>query len=314
MRSSSRHRATRRRSPPERFADVGVAGRQAQRVHGDLERAVEVPGVRWRRSGPAASPARRAARRSRRRGRPSPRRPRRSGRGARLVSATPVLDVAQHVLGRVELRLLREVTRRVNPAPSRASPRVRRRRSPAMISSSVDLPAPFAPEHADLGARVHRDVDALEDLAVGRDELLQVPHRDDELGLVELRLGHVGRRGYAEVIGVPRSRASGRTRPSPWATGPGRPVCRGSGSRACPAVPAFDPIAVRARLVLAPPELDEVVRHRVVACRGTRRRPPWSGRRSGTGTSSAGGRAAKVSGVRFGPAIWMPEREEEQAR
>ena len=41
--SSSRHSATRRRSPPESGRDVGVARRQAQRVHGDLDRALEVP-------------------------------------------------------------------------------------------------------------------------------------------------------------------------------------------------------------------------------------------------------------------------------
>ena len=47
--SSRRHSATRRRSPPEIFVDVGVPRRQAQRVGGDLELALEVsqspPGV-----------------------------------------------------------------------------------------------------------------------------------------------------------------------------------------------------------------------------------------------------------------------------
>ena len=58
--------------------------------------------------------------------------------------AHAVLDVAAHVLGRVELRLLLR--------GSRWSRRVRARRrrdegssSPAMIRSSVDLPAPFGP-------------------------------------------------------------------------------------------------------------------------------------------------------------------------
>ena len=43
--SSSRQSATRRRSPPDSVDDVGVAGRQAQGVHRDLERGVELPGV-----------------------------------------------------------------------------------------------------------------------------------------------------------------------------------------------------------------------------------------------------------------------------
>ena len=43
--SSTRQSATRRRSPPESLVDVGVGRRQPQRVHGDLQRAVEVPAV-----------------------------------------------------------------------------------------------------------------------------------------------------------------------------------------------------------------------------------------------------------------------------
>ena len=43
--SSSRHSATRRRSPPESFDDVRVGRRQAQRVHRVLELRVEVPGA-----------------------------------------------------------------------------------------------------------------------------------------------------------------------------------------------------------------------------------------------------------------------------
>ena len=39
-----------------------------------------------------------------------------------------------------------------------------------MIRSSDDLPAPFGAEHADLGARVERQADVLEHLAVGRVE------------------------------------------------------------------------------------------------------------------------------------------------
>jgi hypothetical protein len=37
--------ATRRRSPPERVEHVGVVGRAAQRLHGDVDAGVEVPQV-----------------------------------------------------------------------------------------------------------------------------------------------------------------------------------------------------------------------------------------------------------------------------
>ena len=43
--SSSRHSATRRRSPPESFVTSASAGREPQRVHRDLELTIEVPAV-----------------------------------------------------------------------------------------------------------------------------------------------------------------------------------------------------------------------------------------------------------------------------
>ena len=45
MDSSSRHRATRRRSPPDRVVTSASPGREPQGVHGDLEGPVEVPGA-----------------------------------------------------------------------------------------------------------------------------------------------------------------------------------------------------------------------------------------------------------------------------
>ena len=84
---------------------VGVAGREAQRVHRDLERGVEVPGVggvdRVLEPGELGGGLVRVV-------------------GGQLVEAVEhvaqlahaVLDVAAHVLGRVELRLLLEQARR----------------------------------------------------------------------------------------------------------------------------------------------------------------------------------------------------------
>ena len=58
--------------------------------------------------------------------------------------ADAVLDVAAHVLGRVELRLLLRGSRPSRPGASSAMPD-EGSSSPAMIRSSVDLPAPFGP-------------------------------------------------------------------------------------------------------------------------------------------------------------------------
>jgi len=44
------------------------------------------------------------------------------------------------------------------------------------------LPRPVRAEHADLGARVEREVDPFQDLALGAGhDLLQIAHREDEL-------------------------------------------------------------------------------------------------------------------------------------
>ena len=91
--------------------DVGVARRQAQRVHGDLELCGRAP-RRWRRRcGPAASPAARAACSSASSSIGSPncavRSPRNPCSSAR-VSATPSSTLPSTVFDGIELRLLRQ--------------------------------------------------------------------------------------------------------------------------------------------------------------------------------------------------------------
>ena len=62
-----------------------------------------------------------------------------------------------------------------------------------MIRSSDDLPAPLAPEHADLGARVEGEADVLQHLLVRRVEPADLAHRVDELR------ADMGRRRYRRV-------------------------------------------------------------------------------------------------------------------
>jgi hypothetical protein len=106
--SSTLHSATRRRSPPESFVTSASPGRQAQRVHRHLDLVVEVPqvvrvdvllharllvhellevGVGLRERGADRVEA----------------------VELRALLLERLLDVAAHVLGRVELRLLRQV-------------------------------------------------------------------------------------------------------------------------------------------------------------------------------------------------------------
>ncbi len=66
------------------------------------------------------------------------------------------------------------------PSAGNASP-AKSLSTPAMIRRSVDLPAPFKSEDADLGAGEERELDALEDLALRRHDLPQVDHRVDVL-------------------------------------------------------------------------------------------------------------------------------------
>ena len=104
----------------------------------------------------------------------------------------------------------------VNPGVSRASP-VKPSSTPAMIRSSDDLPAPFGPEHADLGPGVEREGDVLQHLLVGRVEPAHLAHGEDELrtgGTEPLSGGAEKRgreRGGGEGGGPPLARGGERT-------------------------------------------------------------------------------------------------------
>ena len=166
---------------------VGVVGRAAQGVHGDLDVALEAPRV---------------------------------GRGDlvlelgllgadlvvvgvglgphrhdlvvavddRLHRGDAVHDVALDVLGRVELRLLGEVAGR---EPGREAGRP----AEAVVEAGHDLEqarlaGPVGPDDPDLGARVERDRDVLQHRAIGRVEAGQLVAGVDEL------VRHDGVRGY----------------------------------------------------------------------------------------------------------------------
>ena len=79
--------------------------------------------------------------------------------------ADAVLDVAAHVLRRVELRLLREVPDG-RPGRSSAMPPDGSSR-PAMMRSSVDLPAPFGPSTPIFAPGRNESVMLVEHLAIG---------------------------------------------------------------------------------------------------------------------------------------------------
>ena len=85
--------------------------------------------------------------------------------------------------------------------------------TPAMMRSSVDLPAPLPPMTPILAPGIEGEVDALEDLALGRDDLAQILHREDVL------LGH-----GARVLAHRRASEAGRRRPRRRS----RRRCRGS--------------------------------------------------------------------------------------
>jgi hypothetical protein len=158
---------------------VGVAGRQAQRVHGDLDLVVEIPEVvlvdvllhlrllvhQLVEVGVGLGE-----------------------RGADLVEAVEhpalvrqrELHVAAHVERRVELRLLRQV------ADARALVRPRLALK-VLVGAGHDaqqarLARAVGPEHADLRARIEREPDVVKDDPRGRDHLAQALHDVDELG------------------------------------------------------------------------------------------------------------------------------------
>ena len=121
---------------------VAVALGQPQRVHRAVERGLEAPGVvaldLVLHLACSASSASKSASGSAKAAEIALKRSSRS-----RSCAHAVLDVAAHVLGRIELGLLLQEAdgraRRSSATPDDGSS------SPAMIRSSVDLPAPFGP-------------------------------------------------------------------------------------------------------------------------------------------------------------------------
>jgi hypothetical protein len=179
--SSSRQSARRRRSPPEIFVTSASGRRAAQRVHRDLELAVEVPRVARldlvlhlglfleqllhrvavHRLGKLRGDVVEA-------------------REQRLGLGDALLDVLERGLLRVEARLLLEeadldVLRRLRVAQvvlvdARHDPQQRR------LARAVEA------QDADLRAVEERQPDALEDDAVRRNDLAHVLHGVDEIG------------------------------------------------------------------------------------------------------------------------------------
>jgi hypothetical protein len=159
--------------------DVGVARRDAQRVHGDLDGAGQVPGAggldlrlevglagaQLLVVGVGIGPA-----------------------GHDLVVLAEqrgdltdaVHHVAVHVLGRVELRLLLEHAHAEagGEAGLAGEPVV----DPGHDAQQRRLAGPVRAQHADLGARVERERDVLEHLLVRRVEPAHLVHGEDELG------------------------------------------------------------------------------------------------------------------------------------
>jgi len=170
--------------------DVGVVGRTAQGVHGDVDVPLDVPGadcvdpvLERRLLGPDGLVV-----------------------GVRLgplghhgvvpVDEVPdgsdaVEHVALDVLGRVQLRLLREVA----DGEARGQPRIP---DEPVIEAGHDpeqagLAGAVRPDHADLGAGIERDRDVLEDRPIRRVVATQLVRRVDELG-------RHGRRGYRRDV------------------------------------------------------------------------------------------------------------------
>ena len=159
--------------------DLGVARREAECVHRDLEGAVEVPGAGGVDLGLEVGllleervDVRVGITES----------------GADLVVAVDQLlgladalgHVAGDVLRRIELRLLRQVPHREARGEARLA-------GEAVVVARHDaeqrrLARSVRTDDADLGAGIERQVDALQDLSVGRIEALEAAHGVDELG------------------------------------------------------------------------------------------------------------------------------------
>ena len=166
---------------PRDRAHVGVGRRAAQRVHGDLERPVELPGirrvdlilhlrlvlqkslhlVRIERLGELLADFIEAVQERARRG-------------------DTFLDVAEDRLARVEARLLRQIPHLDPLGGERFAHEL-----PVLARHDLQeggLSGAVRPEDADLGAEVKRQPDPLQDLALRRDRSAQVLHGEDELG------------------------------------------------------------------------------------------------------------------------------------
>jgi hypothetical protein len=160
--------------------DVGVARWAAQGVHGHLQRAIELPrsgGVdlilelalllEQRGHGVVVERLRKLLAH------------RLEAPEKRPQLRDALLDIAQYVLGRIELRLLGEVAhtnpRRGLRVADEVAVDARHDPQQAALSGAV------RPEYTDLGAGQKRQRDVLENHAVGRNHLAQVLHRVDEL-------------------------------------------------------------------------------------------------------------------------------------
>ena len=151
---------------------VRVAGREPQRVHRDLERGVEVPGVGG--VDPLLEPRELVG-----------------GLvgvvGRQLVEAVEqvaqvahaVLDVAAHVLGRVELRLLLEQADGARRGELRLAAELGV--LPGHDAQQGGLARAVGAEHADLGSGQEGQRDVLQHLLVGRVHAGQLVHREDVL-------------------------------------------------------------------------------------------------------------------------------------
>src|SRR6266478_4769466 len=165
---------------PRERRHVGIARRKAERVHRHLEPAVELPGARGVDRvlhacllGEHLLHLGVGERLAEPHGELLEAREQRARLGHRL------LDVLEHVLRRVEHRLLRQV------ADADALGRQRVAREVVLDARHDPEQRRFArtvrAEHADLRARVEGERDALQDLLALRRDFPQVPNREDEL-------------------------------------------------------------------------------------------------------------------------------------
>ena len=176
-RGTSRQSATRRRSPPERVVTSRSPSGSRSASIARSSRASRLPGAvtvdlllhfpcSARRASKSASGSAKAAEIE----------VEAIEQVAQRLDA--VLDVAADVLGGIEVGLLRGRRRSLRPQARRC--RSRSASTPAMITSSVDFPAPFGPS-TPIFAREERERDVVEHLALGR-RTWRPDHREDVVG------------------------------------------------------------------------------------------------------------------------------------